>query len=126
MGISPGSTTQPRWYALLTRRSALGAGTAFIAALATLTTSKSVLAEACQNPNCGFGVGCCCPGSNSCCELAECGGWNCPEGFQETCWSCQKSGQWWLCGECSSGSKCHDGPFGCSYVVPTPSNGCPV
>ena len=88
----------------LSRRAALlGAGSAFVAALATLASSKEVLAD-CQ------GSPCCSLASCTRCTVQQCSGWFCPVGYHQTCWNCRSGGSWYMCGECSAGSTCYQGP----------------
>ena len=108
------SRTEP-----FTRRSFLGIGSAFIAAIAVLSTPKSALADPQNSP-------CCCLAKANRCSTNPCGGWNCPSGYNATCWNCSAGGHWYVCGECSQGSDCYTGEYYCSIWFGQSSPGCPL
>lgn len=102
----------------VTRRSFLGIGSAFIAAVAALSTPETAAAD-CQNSPCCHLASC------TVCSLNPCGGWYCPSGYYETCWNCTSGGKWYVCGECSGGSSCFNGPWFCSIWFQEANPGCP-
>lgn len=102
----------------VTRRSVFGIGTAFIAAVAALSTPTVASAD-CQNSPC------CSLASCTRCSVGICGGWNCPSGYTATCWNCVSGGKWYVCGECSAGSTCYNGPWACSIWFQQSGPGCP-
>lgn len=96
----------------LNRRGLFRVGTGFIAALAALTTEKTVWAGNCGTPCCQLAY------CNECTPNGGCnGGWQCPSGYQDSYWTCT-SGSWHCtCGECTKTSSCWTGPFGgCSVA----------
>ncbi len=103
------SLTESEVPAEVSRRGFFRVGSAFIAAVATLSSAKSASAD--------------CQGS-PCCNLASCtqcspsggcgGGWYCPPGYTQTYWTCTRGGTTCTCGECSAGSNCFSGPWACS------------
>ncbi len=101
----------------VSRRSILRVGSAFIAAIATLSSPKAAAAD-CQ------GSPCCDLASCTRCNFLQCGGWYCPPGYHQTCWNCYTGGKWYVCGECSYGTDCHSGPWYCSVWFQQQGPGC--
>jgi hypothetical protein len=101
------------------RRAALRLGAAFVAAIATLTTTSKVSATDCQHSPCCHLASC------TKCQVAPCSGWYCPVGYRNTCWNCSSGGSWYMCGECSAGSTCYTGPWACSIWSWEAGPGCP-
>lgn len=102
----------------LGRRSVFKVGTAFIAALATLSIPQKASAD-CQ------GSPCCHLAKCNRCSVLLCGGWSCPPGYVEVCWNCASGGSWYVCGECAGGPTCFDGPWACSIWFGEAGPGCP-
>lgn len=96
----------------VSRRGIFRVGTAVIATLAALSTSKSVSAG---GGRCGSA--CCDLFTCTMCSGLPCGGWACPPGYIDSWWICQGGGHTCTCGECTLTSDCHSGPFGgCSVA----------
>jgi hypothetical protein len=103
-----------------TRRTFLGIGSAFIAAVAALSTPEAASADCQSSP-------CCCLASCTKCSLNACGGWSCPSGYTAQCWNCTSGGRWYVCGECTNGSNCYNGSsYNCSIWFGESSPGCPL
>lgn len=90
------------------RYALLGAASAFIAGLSSLTSTGTAYAD--------------CQGS-PCCSLALCtqcyyqvnkNRYTCPAGYHKTYWTCTSSSGTWYCGECTKGANCYQGPYACS------------
>lgn len=101
----------------ISRRRLFRVGTGFIAALAAVSTPKSVLAYTCGTPCCDLRT------CNRCAPNVGCGGgWVCPSGYQASWWICYYNGgsRYCTCGECTISTDCHDFYWStCSY------SGCP-
>jgi len=98
----------------VSRRGLLRVGSAFVATLAALSTSKEALA----NGYCNCTPHCCCLKYCNTCSPILCDGWSCPAGYQDSWWVCQSGGWTCTCGECTHpGNGCFTGPWGgCSVA----------
>jgi hypothetical protein len=112
------TTGRRKFLALLGR-----AGLVVVGGVATATAATET-AGAHPRPPCGPGLyqsACCClarapgscPGSGA--------GFNCNRG-RKRIWSCCSGNRQYICGECTGGSNCKQGPFYCSEVYRTGRN----
>ncbi|HEX6686109.1 MAG TPA: hypothetical protein VF062_25270 [Candidatus Limnocylindrales bacterium] len=87
----------------------MASATAFIAGLASLVRPSPAAADCFNSPCCVLGSCTWCPYTVSPDRFF------CTNGFIRTSWMCATgAGTLYWCGECASGSSCHDAPFQCS------------